>query len=332
MTFRERYLTGQADFEELFDLTDEWNFSDMTCTLREFLGLTAEEEDIWITDSDDALEDFMEKEKGRKIFFTDLDDTLLNRSKEVTKANRNAIRNMLADGHIFCITTGRALASAKKIAKDLGFYGVGCYIISFNGGQIYDTMTEKIVSSTSVPMDLVRTCFDEAASFGIAIQTYSEDAVITEKATPNIEHYSSIQGIDWKEVPDVTTALNSEPAKMLALDNQDPDLVTRFRAHLAPLVEGKLDLFQSNANYLEIVPVGVNKGAAVHELCEFLCIPISNTVAAGDAENDAAMIKEAGVGCCMINGEDHLKEIADYVTTNDCDHDGVAEILEKFIL
>ena len=44
-------------------LTDKWNFSDETCTLREFLGLNAEEEDIWISESDDALEQFMEQER-----------------------------------------------------------------------------------------------------------------------------------------------------------------------------------------------------------------------------------------------------------------------------
>ena len=47
MTFRERFMAGKADFEEIFDLTDEWNFSDETCTLREYLGLTAEGEGIW---------------------------------------------------------------------------------------------------------------------------------------------------------------------------------------------------------------------------------------------------------------------------------------------
>ena len=47
MTFRERFMNFETDFEEIFDLTDTWNFSDETCTLREYLGLTAEEEDIW---------------------------------------------------------------------------------------------------------------------------------------------------------------------------------------------------------------------------------------------------------------------------------------------
>lgn len=63
MIFRERFMNYEAEFDEIFDLTDKWNFSDETCTLREFLGLNAEEEDIWISESDDALEQFMEQER-----------------------------------------------------------------------------------------------------------------------------------------------------------------------------------------------------------------------------------------------------------------------------
>lgn len=63
MKFRDRYMRYEAQFEEIFDLTDKWNFSDETCTLREYLGLTAEEEDVWISESDEALEELMKKER-----------------------------------------------------------------------------------------------------------------------------------------------------------------------------------------------------------------------------------------------------------------------------
>ena len=65
MKFRERYMRHEAQFDEIFDLTDKWNFSDETCTLREYRGLTAEEEDIWISESDEALEELMNQERDR---------------------------------------------------------------------------------------------------------------------------------------------------------------------------------------------------------------------------------------------------------------------------
>ena len=49
MTFRERFMNHETEFDEIFDLTDKWNFSD--------------EEDIWISESDEALEAFMEQER-----------------------------------------------------------------------------------------------------------------------------------------------------------------------------------------------------------------------------------------------------------------------------
>ena len=48
MKFRERFMMGEVPFDDIFSLTDKWNFSDEACTLREYLGLTAKEEDVWI--------------------------------------------------------------------------------------------------------------------------------------------------------------------------------------------------------------------------------------------------------------------------------------------
>ncbi len=64
MTFRDRFMKHEAEFDEIFDLTEEWGLSDDLRTLREYLGLTAEEEDVWISESDEALEELLLKERG----------------------------------------------------------------------------------------------------------------------------------------------------------------------------------------------------------------------------------------------------------------------------
>ena len=66
MTFREQFMAGIIEFEEIFVYTQDWNFSDDTRTLREYLGLTEEEEDIWISQSDEALEEFMNQERQKE--------------------------------------------------------------------------------------------------------------------------------------------------------------------------------------------------------------------------------------------------------------------------
>ena len=44
MTFKEKYLAGEIEFEEIDDFIDIWNNSDDERTLAKFLGLNAEEE------------------------------------------------------------------------------------------------------------------------------------------------------------------------------------------------------------------------------------------------------------------------------------------------
>ena len=98
MTFKERFFLGEIPFEDIDRYTSRWNFSDETCTLAAYLGLNGEEEDVWISQSDEALEALLEKEKAAylacptKILLTDLDGTLLTNNKAISPANREAIR------------------------------------------------------------------------------------------------------------------------------------------------------------------------------------------------------------------------------------------------
>ena len=70
MTFKEQYLEGTIPFEAIDDFIEEWNTSDDNRRLSVFLGLTSEEEDIWIDDSDEALQDLLdsyERVKGTPV-------------------------------------------------------------------------------------------------------------------------------------------------------------------------------------------------------------------------------------------------------------------------
>lgn len=61
--FKERYLAGEIEFEEIDDYVGEWNNSDDIRTLAQFLGLNEEEEDVWIDEGDDALYELLEQQR-----------------------------------------------------------------------------------------------------------------------------------------------------------------------------------------------------------------------------------------------------------------------------
>jgi hypothetical protein len=64
MTFKEAYLNGELPFEEIDTYTYNWGMSDETMTLREYLGLSVEEERVWVEDSEEALEELLDKQKN----------------------------------------------------------------------------------------------------------------------------------------------------------------------------------------------------------------------------------------------------------------------------
>lgn len=94
----------------------------------------------------------------------------------------------------------------------------------------------------------------------------------------------------------------------------------------------QLDAFFSCEQCLEIIPRGLSKGNALVQLAQRLGIPIENTVAAGDAANDLSMLRATGIGVAMCNGTDEAKAAADAVTCRDNNHDGIAEIIEKYLV
>ncbi len=59
-------MLGEIPFEEIDEYIIQWNESDELCTLREYLGLNEEEEDVWIEVSDEALRELLDKQKAKQ--------------------------------------------------------------------------------------------------------------------------------------------------------------------------------------------------------------------------------------------------------------------------
>ena len=64
-TYKELYLAGEIEFEEIDDYSYEWGMSDDNRTLAQYLGLNAEEEDAWVSVSEDALRELLDKQRKK---------------------------------------------------------------------------------------------------------------------------------------------------------------------------------------------------------------------------------------------------------------------------
>ncbi len=90
------------------------------------------------------------------------------------------------------------------------------------------------------------------------------------------------------------------------------------------------NVLRTDARFLELLNPKVNKGQGLKELCERLKIAPEEVMAIGDERNDLAMFAFAGTSVAMGNGNDLVKQAADYVTSSN-DEDGIAQAIEKFV-
>lgn len=268
----------------------------------------------------------------KRMLFLDLDGTLLNDAKEITQGNRDALEQALERGHGVIITTGRPLKSAMTQAHKLGLDRPGCLLIAYNGAQVYDWATQKIIFSRSLPLAVVERIFEKVNAAGEHIQTYDAWDVLVEPRCDNasVRRYCGLIGMEFKVIEDVRKDLKEEPVKCLVINYEEQSGVKKIQDWIRQNMAQDVDCFFSCDQYLEVVPRGMSKGEAVKMLCSRMGVEIANAVAVGDAANDLSMIEAAGIGVAMANGTAEVKAVADYITARDNNHDGVAEVVDRF--
>ncbi len=264
---------------------------------------------------------------GKKIFFFDLDGTLLNRDKRITTRTLEALRQFTEAGNYFCINTGRALDSAKAVYHDLKLDFKGSFLCGSNGTQIYSVDEERYVFKIGIPLELVPKILDLADEYGVHCHTYNEDHIVSRHNGECMNYYRRVIKTPLLVTGDVLKYVTEPPSKMIAIELHDHEKQERFRMALQEMVGDRLTLLYSNPYYMEIFPKEAGKGSAVKRLSDILGVDIKDTYAAGDEQNDISMIQAAGCGIAMQNATDQVKESADVVTRFDNDHDGLAEFI-----
>lgn len=264
------------------------------------------------------------------LFITDLDGTLLTTDKRVTPATAKALREFVGDGNHFAICTGRDINSARSVYCGLGLTLPGSFVIAYNGGQIYDVDKAETVYRTGIDFDTVREIYQLADEYGIYVHTYSDDYILAREEHECLEFYRRVIKTPVKFLGDkLFDFMKIPPCKVISIELHDHEQQERFRYAAEEKFKGKLDIMYSNTYYLELIPKESGKGEALKRLCKYLDIPVENSIAAGDGDNDISMIEAAGVGVAMINAPDSVKASADIITKLDNDHDGLAAIISS---
>ncbi len=272
----------------------------------------------------------MTENNEKYLFFSDLDDTLLTSDKKVSPKTHDALKRFVERGNSFIICSGRGLDSALCVQKELGLEFPGTYIAAYNGCQIYDCDAKKTIFKVGLPLDIVREIFKMADEYGVYVHTYNDEYILCGKDDEEIQDYRKVVKTPVIISPDPLEYLDSDPCKVICIELHDHEKQERFRNAVTSRYGEIIDTMYSSAYYLELIPKGYGKGTAVHALADKLGVPVSRTIAAGDAENDNSMLEAAGLGICMLNGSEGTKASADVITTSDNNHDGLVEFLNRY--
>ena len=262
----------------------------------------------------------------------DVDGTLVNSRKELTSAVKDAVRKARSFGKHVILSTGRTVDEVRPLMKDLE--GVDISICT-SGSLIYDFGQNKVISRKSLPEEVIEDIYAVAGTKDVMVQCMSEGhSVIAEDYLDKLEQYHMGQYRalyteigTW--VPDIWEYIlhsghNVEKINVYHRTVEDrEDSMSRLRENAEHVY--------SEVTSIETTSLGVDKGQGLREVCTYLGIPVEETIAAGDADNDLSLLMAAGFAVAMGNANDNVKRISD-VTVADNDSDGAAEAILRYLI
>lgn len=264
-----------------------------------------------------------------ELIALDMDGTLCNDNKVIPKENVDAIIEMQKLGRKVAICTGRPESGILPFIKELQLKKFGGYVLSYNGGRIYNVKENKILYNCLFPKEYLGKIMGIVKDSTITVSSPLDDKILAcNRENPYTYTESRIVGLPLYFVEDLAKE-DVDINKLLLID--EPYIIEKYFPVLHESLEPKLHVFLSEPYFMEITPKNVNKGEGLHNLSKITGIPVEKMIAMGDSFNDIEMLKEAGLGVAMANCKEGVEEYADMVTVsnNQC---GVAKIIRDFLL
>lgn len=265
------------------------------------------------------------------LLFSDIDGTLIRSDGTISDRVRRLLQEMASKGHGLILTSGRPLPSMQKVHDYISIDFPYSYLIANNGGLIYDCNKQEAIFEATLSFEIIDQLQNIAEDMQFHIQTYTENSIVCRRETEEVKCYASRIKMPILLSDRLTGALTVQPYKMLALSLRGSEALMSLKHRIERDYSDRLTLMFSQDGYLEILPISASKGNALRFLCHHLSIPVEHSYAAGDSENDIAMLRAAGVSYAMQNSDETVKSSAAFVTALDHEHDGIAEVLERIL-
>lgn len=256
------------------------------------------------------------------IIAIDSDGTLRKSDGTISEFTKMVIKKQTEKGNIIVICTARPRYHTLKVCEEVS---ASKYLISSNGSEIYDVSNNEVIYGTFLTKKDCEKIYKYAKDNDLRIVFTIEN---TEYSTKFIRNENQILLDD----NNFDCALNSKIKQCMVI-GKEKEKIIKFKNIV--LNEYKMNVFNSSnlskeEIWFSVASKKASKGNALLKLSNYLGIPIKNTIAIGNDNNDISMIKQAGLGVAVANATEDLLKQADIIIDSN-DNNGVAKFLESIL-
>lgn len=257
------------------------------------------------------------------VVFCDMDGTLLAADKSIPALNLEALDLLAERGIPFVPCTGRPVSAVPEAVLS---HPAVRFVVAANGGVVADVRTDSMLRVMALNKQCVLELYDRVRTWPITFDVFADGVVYSERARYDSMGVLGIHPATLAMLREVRTPVDLSVPQIVERACNVEKLTCFFgdqsiRAQIMREVGdiGGLACACGDPSDVEIMAPGVSKGSALVWLCEHLGLPVESSVAFGDEDNDASMLRAAGTGVAMRNATSAVKAAADCIAASNDD-------------
>jgi Cof subfamily protein (haloacid dehalogenase superfamily) len=270
--------------------------------------------------------------KEIKHIVTDIDGTLLDDNGELGVESKKLIKELMSEGVIISLATGRLDSAVTDIAKELSLNG---YIISLDGAMIKNFIDDKILYESFLKTSKVKKAISISENLLINIVLCHTSTIYYTEHNSVIPSLLSKYGAFYTRVDSYKDYISGTLEIVCSSDIKNSIKQMEEKFNFPNSIGCNTSYFRSKKNeniyYLEIRKAGSSKGKALMRLLKHLSIKQLQTAVIGDWYNDITMFQTKAFKVAVANAIPELINTADFVTTKSNRDDGTAEFFEMVL-
>lgn len=254
-----------------------------------------------------------------KAIFFDVDGTLVSfKTHTIPDSAMQALHALRERGIKLFLSTGRHQAMLGQVKDWFSFDGY----VTLSGQYCF--AREKVLRKNPMPPQAVEELVSAAGDEIFSCIFLEGEDIYLNCINDLTRTFMKDLNVPMPPVRPASYALGREIYQAITfLDREHEHLLLDRAPHLKTT--------RWHPSFLDVIPPTGGKDKGMQAILDYFGIPVEESMAFGDGENDLSMLVHAGIGVAMGTASDEVKRQADWATDS-VDDDGVVKALQHFQL